>query len=367
MVQDLFAERIRRASALMEKNGCDALIVTSTPNVFYFTGQWIDPHERLLAVLIRLGQEPVIFAPALHVSDFASTDRECVFLKDGEDAIGILAGYLADTGTVSIDNTWQSANLLALMGKKPGLRYVTSDQVLVPLRMIKDRQEMDSIRQSGIIANRVMERLIPLVQPGVSELELVDELKLLWKQEEITELSFDPCIAAGANGANPHHVPGASVIQHGDLVIIDMGGIWQHYCSDMTRTIGVGEVSQKQQDVYHIVKEAQEAAASAVRPGVRLGDIDLAARRVIADSGYGEQFVHRTGHGLGIEIHEAPYVHHANDLLIEPGMVFSVEPGIYLPGEFGVRIEDIVMVTDDGCESVNLVTKELVITGSSAK
>lgn len=367
MVQDTYTERVRRACGLMERSGCDALIVTSTPNVFYFTGKWIDPHERLLAVLIRLGHDPVVFAPALHVSDFASETSECVFLKDGEDAIAILAGYLADTGTVSIDNTWQSANLLALMGKKPGLRYVTSDQVLVPLRMIKDHLEMERIRQSGAIADRVMERLIPQVRPGVAELELVEELKRLWKQEGITDLSFDPCIAAGANGANPHHVPGASVIQHGDLVVIDMGGIWEHYCSDMTRTVGVGAVTEKQREVYGIVKEAQEAAARAVRPGVRLGDIDLAARRVIADSGYGEQFVHRTGHGLGIEIHEAPYVHHANDLLIEAGMVFSIEPGIYLPGEFGVRIEDIVMAADDGCESVNLVTKELVVTDSSAK
>lgn len=361
MLLDVYGERIRKVNQLMEQNACDALIVTATPNVFYFTGKWIDPHERLMAVLIRLGKEPVVFAPSLHVGDFDSSKTECVFLNDGEDNIGILAQYLEDTGTVSIDNTWQSANLLALMSKKPGLQFVASDQVLVPLRMIKDSQEIDIIRKSGYAANRVMEAIIPFVRPGVTELEIVEELKSLWKKEDVFQLSFDPGIGRGPNGASPHHSPNNSQVVHGDMVIIDMGGIVNHYCSDMTRTIAVGEASAKQREVYELVKAANEAAQKAIKPGVRLADIDLAARNVIEAGGYGPLFTHRTGHGLGIEIHEAPYVHKANDQLIVPGMVFSVEPGIYIPGEFGVRIEDIVIATEDGCESVNLVTKDLII------
>lgn len=361
MLLDVYADRFRRVSLFMEQNGCDALIVTATPNVFYFTGKWIDPHERLLAVLIRLGKDPVVFAPSLHTGDFDSNQMECVYLNDGEDNIGILAQYLNDTGTVSIDNTWQSANLLALMGKKPNLQFVASDNVLVPLRTIKDAQEIEYIRKSGQLADRVMAGIIAQVRPGITEMEIVEELKSLWKKEGIHELSFSPGIGRGPNGASPHHSPGNEQVQHGDMLIIDMGGIYNHYCSDMTRTIGIGEVSDKQREVYQLVRQANEAAQKAVKPGVRFMDIDLTARQIIEDGGYGPLFTHRTGHGLGIEIHEAPYVHKANEQIIEPGMVFSIEPGIYIPGEYGVRIEDIVIATEDGCESVNLATKDLII------
>jgi len=358
---DVYADRFRRVKHLMEQNGCDALIVTATPNVFYFTGKWIDPHERLLAVLIRQGKDPVVFAPSLHTGDFDPNQMECVFLNDGEDNIGLLAQYMDNTGTVSIDNTWQSANLLELMAKKPNLKFVASDHVLVPLRTIKDAQEIEFIRTSGQLADRVMAGIIAGVRPGITELEIVEELKSLWKKEGIHELSFSPGIGRGPNGANPHHSPGHDAIRHGDMLIIDMGGVYNHYCSDMTRTIAIGEVSDKQREVYNLVRLANETAQKKVKPGVRFMDIDLAARQVIEDGGYGPLFTHRTGHGLGIEIHEAPYVHKANEQLVEPGMVFSIEPGIYIPGEFGVRIEDIVIATEDGCESVNLAPKDLII------
>ncbi|CAM4077911.1 Xaa-Pro peptidase family protein [Paenibacillus alkaliterrae] len=362
MMANPFENRIHRTDELIEQNGYDALIVATAANFYYFTGVWIDPHERLLAIVFRKGKDPIIIAPVMHREDFSQNTLECFYWQDGEDAIAKLAGFLSDSGIVSIDNLWQSANLLTLMKYKPNVRYVESGAILNALRLIKDAYELECIRKSGATASKVMEAVVKKVIPGMREIDLVEELKTLWKHEGVYALSFEPIVGAGPNGANPHHAPGGTRIQAGDMVIIDMGGLMDRYCSDMTRTVGVQQVTSKQQEVYELVKAAHLAGFKTVKPGIPVGKIDKAVRKVIMDGGYGEYFTHRTGHGLGIEIHEEPSIHSANELIVQPGMVFSIEPGIYLPNQFGVRIEDIVIVTENGCESVNQgATKDLVI------
>ncbi|MEF3304628.1 M24 family metallopeptidase [Paenibacillus sp. GYB003] len=364
MKTSLYEERIGKLQSLLGQGGYEAIIVASPANLFYFTGVWIEAHERLLALAVRRGERPVLVAPDLHRGELDRLGIETVYWRDGADAAALLAGTLRADGVVAVDDGWPSGHLIALMRHRPSLRWTGGGSLLGALRQVKDRHELDRIRESASALNRVMEAFVPQIRVGRSEAELLELLLELWKREGIRELSFDPTVATGANGANPHHAPGDSVVREGDFLIVDTGGILNRYCSDMTRTFSVGEPSEEQRNVYELVKQAHLAGVRAVRPGATLAEVDRAARGVIEAGGYGPYFVHRTGHGLGIDVHELPAVQDGNDTVIVPGMVFSIEPGVYLPGKFGVRIEDIVIVTETGCESVNAaVSKELTVLG----
>ncbi|MFC3768620.1 M24 family metallopeptidase [Paenibacillus sp. GCM10012303] len=355
--------RIGKLRQLLEQVQADAVIVTSAANLFYFTGVWIEAHERLTALVVRRKEDAFLIAPDLHRGELGSLGMETLFWRDGVDASALLAGGIAHAGVVGIDDSWPSGHLLRLMSHRPRVNWRSGTEMTGRLRMVKDRGELELIRKSAAVANRVMESFQTYLRVGSSEEKLLDELQELWRREGIRELSFNPTVASGANGANPHHAPGTVVVREGDFVIVDTGGKLDRYCSDMTRTFAVGgEPSAEQRDVYELVKEAHLAGLRAVRPGVTLSEIDRTVRAVIEEGGYGPYFIHRTGHGLGIDVHEEPSVQTGNGLPVEAGMVFSIEPGIYLPGKFGVRIEDIVIVTDDGGESVNAsVSKELTV------
>ncbi|GAA3403774.1 Xaa-Pro peptidase family protein [Paenibacillus hodogayensis] len=359
-----YLERIRKLQKRLGQSGSDAVIVASAANFFYFTGVWIEAHERLLALVVQREETPVVIAPDLHRGELDAVGLDTVYWRDGEDAAALLARKLTAAQSVVVDEEWPSGHLLGLMRHLPDVRWSGGASLLGALRQVKDGYELDRIRDSAAVLNRVMESFAPLIREGRSEAELLEELLALWKREGIRELSFDPTVAAGANGANPHHSPGASIVRKGDFVIVDTGGKLNRYCSDMTRTFSVGEPSEEQRAVYELVKEAHLAGIAAVRPGVTLSEVDGIVRGVIEAGGYGAYFIHRTGHGLGIDVHEEPAVQGGNAQPIEPGMVFSIEPGIYVPGKFGVRIEDIVIVTEDGCESVNgSVAKDLIVLG----
>ncbi|RKN86967.1 M24 family metallopeptidase [Paenibacillus ginsengarvi] len=362
MNENFYKQRLSKLQSLLGSTGNDAIVVASAANLFYFTGVWIEAHERLLALVVRSSGETCLLAPDLHRGELADVGFDTVFWRDGEDASKLLAARLESCTNVAVDGAWSSRHLLGLMKHRPNVRWSDGAPLLGTLRQVKDERELELIRRSAETLNRVMSAFAPRIRAGRSESELLDELLELWKREGIRDLSFDPTVATGANGANPHHTPGDSVVREGDLIIIDTGGVLDRYCSDMTRTFCVGEPSEEQRAVYELVKEAHLAGIRAVRPGATLADVDRAARSVIEAGGYGAYFVHRTGHGLGIDVHEEPAVQADNDELIVPGMVFSIEPGVYLPGKFGVRIEDIVIVTENGCESVNAaVSKELTV------
>jgi Xaa-Pro dipeptidase len=357
-----FEERIDKLRKLLEQTQYDAVIVASAANLFYFTGVWIEAHERLLALVLRREGEPVLVAPDLHRGELGPVGLNTVYWRDGDDAASLLADALASSEAVSVDEAWPSGHLLELIKHRPATRWGGGAHLLGKLRQVKDEHELELIRESASVLNRVMTAFVPHIREGRSEAELLEELQRLWKLEGIRELSFDPTVATGANGANPHHTPGETVVRKGDLIIIDTGGKLNNYCSDMTRTFSIGEPSDEQRTVYELVKEAHLAGIRAVRPGVAFSEIDRVVRGIIEAGGYGEYFVHRTGHGLGIDVHEQPAIQDGNELAIEPGMVFSIEPGVYLPGKFGVRIEDIVIATEEGCESVNgSVSKQLTV------
>jgi Xaa-Pro dipeptidase len=359
-----YQKRIEKVQKLLNEAKLDAAVITSPSNFFYFSGTWLDSHERLQAIVIPKAGKAVIIVHEMSKEEIHPENLfDTVFWKDGDASLELLAKVLPEKGTISIDNQWPSQNLLKVMNLKNQLSFDDSTKVIGKARLNKDQQEVDLLTSSGAVADSVMKQVINFIKPGLSENEVVAELKRLFAAQGVDELSFNPIVGAGRNGAIPHHQSDDSIIAEGDMVVIDMGGIKDHYCSDMTRTVLVGgEATEEMQKVYEIVKHAHEEAVKAVKPGVPLREIDRTAREIISKEGYGPYFTHRTGHGLGIEVHEEPFVTSNNDQLLEEGMVISVEPGIYLSGKFGVRIEDIVVVTANGSKRFNNVTRDLINT-----
>ncbi|MEH6989418.1 M24 family metallopeptidase [Cytobacillus firmus] len=362
----IYQKRIEKVQKLLEETKLDAAVITSPPNFFYFSGTWLDSHERLQAIVIPKFGKAVMVVHEMSKEEIHPTNLfDMVFWKDGDFSLEVLAKVLPENGTISIDNHWPSQNLLLLMGLKDQLEFVDSRKIIGKARLNKEPQEVELLTRSAAIADMVMNQIINFIKPGHSEKEVADELKRLFALHGVNELSFNPIVGTGRNGAIPHHQSDDTIIAEGDLVVIDMGGFKDHYCSDMTRTVlAGGEATKEMKKVFDIVKHAHEEAVKAVKPGVSLKEIDLTAREIIRKEGYGPNFTHRTGHGLGIEVHEEPFVTSDNDQLLEEGMVISIEPGIYLSGQFGVRIEDIVLVTESGSKSFNNVTRDLINTVS---
>ena len=257
------------------------------------------------------------------------------------------------------DRTWAS-HLLALERAGPERSFVAAGEALPLLRAVKDPDEIERLRVVAHAADGAFADVISLPFAGRAEAEVAAELDRLLREHGHERVDFT-IVGSGPNAASSHHEPGERRIEPGDAVVMDFGGMRDDYCSDITRTVFVGEPTDEEREVYAIVRAAQQAAFDAVRPGVAAQDVDRAARAVITDAGYGERFVHRTGHGIGLEVHEPPYIVEGNATPLEPGMTFSDEPGIYLEGRFGVRIEDQVAVTAEGAERLNDATRELTI------
>ena len=257
------------------------------------------------------------------------------------------------------DRTWAS-HLLSLERAAPGRSFVAASEALPLLRAVKDREEIQRLRAAGSAADAAFADVIAEPFAGRAETEVAVELDRLLREHGHQRVDFT-IVGSGPNAASGHHEPGERRIQAGDAVVMDFGGVRDDYCSDLTRTVFVGEPSHEEREVYAIVLAAQQAAFEAVRPGVAAQDVDRAARTVITDAGYGDRFVHRTGHGIGLEVHEPPYIVEGDETPLEPGMTFSDEPGIYLEGRFGVRIEDQVAVTAQGAQRLNEASRELTV------
>lgn len=353
-------QRFVKAQALLKENELDAVVVTSPQNFFYFSGSRLDSQERLQAIVIPSdGEASVVVHEMFEQQVNLPENVQKVFWHDGDDAISVLAAILPGAGKVAIDNQWPSGNLIQLMDAAAKLTYAAGDQILAALRAVKDELEIRLLKESARYADQVMDSLLSFLKPGVTEQEAALELERLFKQKGVNQLSFDPVVAFGPNSAVPHHEPGDTVLKEGDIVVVDMGGIKEQYCSDITRTFVVGEPTAEAAEVYEVVRQAQDEAVKAIKPGMLRKEIDQAARNIITKAGYGDYFTHRTGHGIGMEVHEEPYLSAGDDQPLQEGMVCSVEPGIYLPGKFGVRIEDIVAVTANGAERLNNFPRKL--------
>ncbi|MFE6332441.1 aminopeptidase P family protein [Streptomyces sp. NPDC057806] len=362
---DDYRARMERAARAAGDAGLAGLLVAPGPDLVWLTGYAPTAvTERLTLLVLVPGRDPGLIVPALEAPDAAkATGAPALTLldwTDGKDPYAVTAALLQRDGRFGIsDNTW-AMHLLGLAKTLPDSSYASLTEALPMLRAVKDEAELDRLAAAGAAADATYEEIRTVPFAGRRESEVAADLARLLREHGHESVDFT-IVASGPNGANPHHEPGDRVIERGDMVVLDFGGLRGGYGSDTSRTVHVGEPTDEERRVHDLVRAAQEAGFRAVRPGVACQEVDRAARAVITDAGYGAYFIHRTGHGIGVTTHEPPYMIEGEDQPLVPGMCFSVEPGIYLPGRFGVRIEDIVTVTEDGGRRLNDTTREMVI------
>ncbi|MFG3148009.1 aminopeptidase P family protein [Streptomyces sp. NPDC048243] len=359
-----YAARMRRAAEAAADAGLDGVLVAPGPDMVWLTGYRPVETERLTLLVLRAGQDPALVVPTLEAPDAAkSTGAPALTLHewtDGTNPYEAAAPLIAPAGRYGIsDNGW-ALHLLGLQKRLPGTRYAALTEALPMLRAVKDAAELERLAAAGAAADAAFEEIRKATFAGRREAEVSADLADLLRRFGHSQVDFT-IVASGPNGADPHHEADERVIEHGDMVVLDFGGLKDGYGSDTSRTVHVGEPDDEERAVHDIVRAAQEAGVRAVRPGAACQDIDRAARAVIEEAGYGKYFIHRTGHGIGVTTHEPPYMVEGEEQPLVPGMCFSVEPGIYLPGRFGVRIEDIVTVTEDGGRRLNNTSREMVV------
>ncbi|MEV7324046.1 aminopeptidase P family protein [Streptomyces sp. NPDC093970] len=360
-----YKSRMARAARTAADAGLAGLLIAPGPDMVWLTGYTPTAvTERLTLLVLAPGSDPVLIVPTLEAPDAEKADGAAVLSlrdwTDGVDPYAVTAELLAKDGRFGIsDNAW-AMHLLGLQKTLPGTSYASLTDALPMLRAVKDAAELELLAAAGAAADETFEEIRKVPFAGRRESDVGHDLADLLRRFGHEQVDFT-IVGSGPNGANPHHEVGDRVIQDGDMVVLDFGGLKDGYGSDTTRTVHVGPPTAEERDVHDIVRAAQEAGFRAVRPGAACQEIDRAARAVITDAGYGEFFIHRTGHGIGVTTHEPPYMIEGEEQPLVPGMCFSVEPGIYLPGRFGVRIEDIVTVTEEGGRRFNNTTREMVM------
>ncbi|GAA3080716.1 aminopeptidase P family protein [Streptomyces roseofulvus] len=349
---DDYRARMDRAAASAAGAGLAGVLVAPGPDLVYLTGyQPTAITERLTVLVIAPGRDPVLVVPTLEAPDAEkAVGAPALTLRDwtdGTDPYRVTAPLLDVDGRFGVsDNAW-AMHLIGLQRALPATTYVSLTEALPMLRAVKDTHELARIAAAGAAADRAYEEILKVRFAGRRETEVAADLARLLLEFGHSQVDFT-VVGSGPNGANPHHEAGDRVIERGDMVVLDFGGLKHGYGSDTTRTVHVGEPTDEERRVHDLVREAQQAGFEAVKSGIACQDVDRAARKVITDAGYGEYFIHRTGHGIGVTTHEPPYMIEGEERPVVPGMCFSIEPGVYLPGRFGVRIEDIVTLTEDG-------------------
>ena len=321
----------------------------------------IVPGERLLALYLNVNGNHKLVINELFPQE-KDLGVELVWYNDVQDAVEILSQFVEKDKPIGIDKIWPARFLLRLQELGAGSKFMNGSMIVDYIRMIKDEKEQELMRESSRLNDIAVERLIPWVGKGMTEKELNAKIREIYKELGCEDVSFDPITAYAKGAADPHHVTDDSKGKRGDCVILDIGAFKDNYASDLTRTVFIGEVSDRAKEIYDIVVEANRRGIEAAKPGNRMCDVDAACRDYITEKGFGPYFTHRTGHSIGLEDHEFGDVSSVNEDIIKPGQCFSVEPGIYLPDEgIGVRIEDLVLITEDGCEVLNHFTKDLII------
>lgn len=358
------AERLARAQAATAAAGLDALLVTPGPDLRYLTGYDALPLERLTCLVLLASGDPVLVVPGLERAAAEASPAGSLQLaswSETDDPYALVASLVPAARRVGLDNHMWAEKVLRFQGAMPAVEQTLAGEVLRELRMRKDAAEIAALREAGEAIDRVHARMAEWLRPGRTEREVGDDIAAAIRAEGHVTVDF-VIVGSGPNGASPHHELSDRVIESGDPVVVDIGGTTAAgYCSDSTRNYAVGEPSAEYRDYYAVLLAAQRAACAHARPGVTAESVDAAARDVIAEAGLGELFIHRTGHGIGLETHEEPYIVAGNGEVLEPGMAFSIEPGIYRSGRDGARIEDIVVVTDDGIERLNRSPRDLVV------
>jgi Xaa-Pro aminopeptidase len=362
---EVLARRMERATAQAAAAGLTGVLVTPGPDLVYFTGyRPVAITERITMLVLQTTRDPAMIVPILERPDAeGAPGTAAVSLTDwadGSDPYAATARLLDPRGRYAVSDSAWAMHLLGLQQTLPDSGYVSMTAALPMLRAVKDAEELERLAAAGAAADASFEQILGVRFAGRRERDIGADLAGLLRNHGHSEVDFT-VVGSGPNGANPHHEVSERTIQEGDMVVLDFGGLQDGYGSDTTRTVHVGEPTGEEREVFEVVRRAQQAAFEAVRPGIACQEIDRVARKVITDAGYGEYFIHRTGHGIGLTTHEPPYMVEGETRALEPGMCFSIEPGIYLPGRFGVRIEDIVTVTEDAGRRLNNTSHELHI------
>jgi Xaa-Pro aminopeptidase len=362
-VTQIFHERLARVRAAMADRGVDTLLLSVGHDLPYLTGYLAMPLERLTMLVVPVDGDATLVIPRLEAPRIVEQPGvfELLPWNETDDPTGLVAKLASGARRVAIGDQMWARFLVELLPQLPGAEFTRAVDVVGPLRMVKDEAEIDALASAGAAVDRIAAELqsgrIPLV--GRTEAEVSKDLSARIIAEGHQKVNF-AIVAAGSNAASPHHHAGSRVIEENEIVLCDFGGTMNGYCSDITRCVFTGEITAEVAEAYSVLFEAQRVAVGAGRVGTSCQDVDRAARQIITDAGYGEYFVHRTGHGIGLEEHEDPYIVEGNERLLEPGHAFSIEPGIYLPGKWGMRLEDIVVATIDGPVPVNAADHRLV-------
>ncbi|MBL0386472.1 aminopeptidase P family protein [Tumebacillus sp. ITR2] len=361
----IYDVRISRIRDWMKERNVEVVLVTSPPNVFYLTGFDCHPHERFMALCLYASGTEALFVPTLEKEAAEKSGfSRIVTVSDTDNPMDKVRDVVGDGpfGSLAIEKQHLTVarleQLQTVFGTEP---TVAAEDLLLGMRLQKDEAEIAIMKKAAEIADRGVEAAIRAIEVGRTEAELVTIIESTMKSLGASGTSFSTLVLTGEKSALPHGTPGTRAIQAGDFVLLDLGAVYEGYCSDITRTVVVGEPSDEQLIIYEAVLAANLAGIAATKAGLPAKVVDAAARQTIEGFGYGEFFTHRVGHGLGIEVHEFPSMHGNNEQELVPGMVFTIEPGIYLPNIGGVRIEDDVLVTENGVEILTSYPKELQI------
>jgi Xaa-Pro aminopeptidase len=362
----VYGRRIAAATAATAEAGLAGLVITPGYDLRYLLGSRAQTFERLTALVLPVSGDPTVVVPRLElaslkqsaVADLGLTVRDWV---DGDDPYELVGAAMGGApAATAVTDSMPALHLLPLTDVL-GVLPVLATGVLRGLRMVKDASEIDALRKAGAAIDRVHSRVPEFLAPGRTEADVAADIAEAIVAEGHSEVAF-VIVGSGPHGADPHHEYSDRELRVGDIVVVDIGGAYQPgYHSDSTRTYSIGEPSAEVAQQYSVLQRAQRAAVDAVRPGVTAEEVDAAARDVLAEAGLADYFVHRTGHGIGLSVHEEPYIVAGNDIPLQAGMAFSVEPGIYFPGRWGARIEDIVVVAEDGALPVNHRPHELIV------
>jgi D-alanyl-D-alanine dipeptidase len=365
----VYARRLAAAAAAAGAAGLSGLVITPGYDLRYLIGSRAQTFERLTALVVPAAGEPTVVIPRLELASVKESAVAELGLAvqdwvDGDDPYQLVAAALGGAPAMTAVTDSMPALHLLPLADVLGVLPVLATDVLRELRMLKDSAEIDALRKAGAAIDRVHAQVPAFLIPGRTEADVAADIAEAIVAEGHSDVAF-VIVGSGPHGADPHHACSDRELQAGDIVVVDIGGAYEPgYHSDSTRTYSIGEPSPEVAQHYSVLQRAQRAAVEVVRPGVTAEQVDAAARDVLTEAGLGEYFVHRTGHGIGLSVHEEPYIVAGNDLPLTAGMAFSVEPGIYFPGQWGARIEDIVIVTEDGAMAVNNRPHELIVVSS---
>lgn len=361
-------QRLENFQKWMKENEVQISIITSSENIFYLSNFYSQPHERLLLLAVFQNEEPFLICPEMEKSSAKSAgwDNEIISYSDIDQPWEMFHKAINKRLQNPVKAAIEKEHLIveryeALLSIFPNCTFIPAEEKLRMLRMIKTENELKMIEEACALADYAVAAGVNEIKEGKTELEILAALEFALKKKGVSEMSFATMVLAGANAASPHGVPGLTKIKKGDFVLFDLGVVVGHYCSDISRTVAVGDINDNQKEIYDTVLKAQLAAIKASKPGVTAAEVDLSARKLISEAGYGNYFPHRLGHGLGISVHEYPSMTETNKLVLEEGMVYTIEPGIYVPGTAGVRIEDDAYITSNGVTILTKFPKELQI------